>query len=56
MLSGVLLNAALGPALHDAEALLFARFGEVTLAMLSADVHERPVEHHLFDLESGGLA
>jgi DNA-binding IscR family transcriptional regulator len=34
-------NAALGPALHDAEALLLARFGEVTLAMLSADVHER---------------
>jgi hypothetical protein len=27
--------------LHDAEALLLARFGEVTLAMLSADVHER---------------
>lgn len=34
-------NATLGPALHDAEALLLARFGEVTLAMLSADVHER---------------
>jgi DNA-binding IscR family transcriptional regulator len=34
-------NAALGPALHDAEALLLARLGEVTLAMLSADVHER---------------
>lgn len=34
-------NAALGPAFHDAEALLLDRFGEVTLAMLSADVHER---------------
>jgi DNA-binding IscR family transcriptional regulator len=34
-------NAALGQALQDAEALLLARFGEVTLAMLSADVHER---------------
>lgn len=34
-------NATLGPALHDAEALLLARFGEVTLAMLSADVHQR---------------
>ena len=34
-------NATLGPALHDAEALLLARFGEVTLAMLNADVHKR---------------
>lgn len=34
-------NAALGQASRDAEALLLARFGEVTLAMLSADVHER---------------
>ena len=34
-------NAAMGPALQDAEALLLARFGEVTLAMLSADVYER---------------
>ena len=34
-------NAAMGPALHDAEALLLARFGEVTLAMLRADVHTR---------------
>jgi DNA-binding IscR family transcriptional regulator len=34
-------NAALGPAFHEAEALLLARFGDVTLAMLSADVHER---------------
>jgi DNA-binding IscR family transcriptional regulator len=34
-------NAAMGPALHDAEALLLARFGEVTLAMLRADVHGR---------------
>ncbi|ABQ68524.1 transcriptional regulator, BadM/Rrf2 family [Rhizorhabdus wittichii RW1] len=34
-------NAALGRAFHDAEALLLARFGEVTLAMLSADFHAR---------------
>jgi DNA-binding IscR family transcriptional regulator len=34
-------NAALGQAFDDAEALLLARFGEVTLAMLSVDVHER---------------
>jgi DNA-binding IscR family transcriptional regulator len=34
-------NAAMGPALHDAEALLLARFGEVTLAMLRAVVHGR---------------
>lgn len=44
-------NAALGQAFEDAEALLLARFGEVTLAMLSADVHEgliaRGESHHL---------
>lgn len=34
-------NAALGRAFEDAEALLLARFGEVTLAMLSADFHAR---------------
>ena len=34
-------NAALGRAFQEAEALLLARFGEVTLAMLSADVHGR---------------
>jgi len=34
-------NAALGPAFRDAEALLLARFSAVTFAMLSADVHER---------------
>jgi DNA-binding IscR family transcriptional regulator len=34
-------NAALGQALHEAEALLLARLGDVTLAMLSADFHER---------------
>jgi DNA-binding IscR family transcriptional regulator len=38
-------NAALNQAFHDAEALLLARFGEVTLAMLNADVHDRLVEH-----------
>lgn len=34
-------NAALDPAFHDAEALLLARLGEVTLATLSADFHHR---------------
>jgi len=32
-------NAALDQAFQDAEALLLERFGEVTLAMLSADFH-----------------
>jgi DNA-binding IscR family transcriptional regulator len=36
-------NAALNQAFHDAEALLLARFGEVTLATLSADFHDRLV-------------
>ena len=44
-------NAALGQAFEDAEALLLARFGEVTLAILSADVHARLIArgepHHL---------
>ena len=47
-------NAALDQAFQDAEALLLARFGEVTLAMLSADFHQRllsrggnhDLEHH----------
>lgn len=34
-------NAALGKAFEDAEALLLARLGEVTLARLSADFHDR---------------
>lgn len=34
-------NAALGTAFDDAEALLLARFGEVTLARLAADVGRR---------------
>jgi Rrf2 family protein len=34
-------NAALGKSLQDAEALLLSRFGEVTLAVLSADVRRR---------------
>jgi DNA-binding IscR family transcriptional regulator len=33
-------NAALNQAFADAEALLLARFGEVTLAMLSAHFHQ----------------
>lgn len=34
-------NAALDDAFRDAEALLIARLGEVTLAQLSADFHRR---------------
>jgi len=34
-------NAALDQAFHDAEAVLLSRLGEVTLAMLSADFHDR---------------
>ncbi|RKF22386.1 Rrf2 family transcriptional regulator [Altericroceibacterium spongiae] len=34
-------NAALGQAFDEAEALLLQRFGEVTLAQLSADFHAR---------------
>lgn len=36
-------NAALEQAFRDAEALLLSRLGEVTLAMLSADFHDRLV-------------
>lgn len=41
-------NAALGTAFRDAEALLLARLGEVTLATLSADFNGRMQErrHH----------
>jgi DNA-binding IscR family transcriptional regulator len=42
-------NATLGAALRDAEALLLARFGKVTLAMLSADVHERLITRAVSD-------
>ncbi len=34
-------NASLGQAFHDAEALLLSRLGDVTLAALSADFHKR---------------
>jgi DNA-binding IscR family transcriptional regulator len=34
-------NAALDDALHEAEALLLSRLGDVTLAGLSADFHKR---------------
>jgi DNA-binding IscR family transcriptional regulator len=43
-------NAALGKSFDDAETLLLARFGEVTLAKLSANVGRRmaaPGVHHL---------
>jgi DNA-binding IscR family transcriptional regulator len=36
-------NAALSQAFRDAEALLLSRLGDVTLAMLSADFHDRLV-------------
>ncbi|HVP85478.1 MAG TPA: Rrf2 family transcriptional regulator [Rhizomicrobium sp.] len=36
-------NAALDTALEDAEALVLAKFGKVTLAKLSADFHRRLV-------------
>lgn len=46
-------NAALDQVFEDAEALLLARFGEVTLAMLSADFHDRLVTRGgVHDLES----
>ncbi|WMD22081.1 Rrf2 family transcriptional regulator [Achromobacter seleniivolatilans] len=38
-------NAALTGAFEDAEALLLARFGGVTLAALSTDFHARRVKH-----------
>jgi DNA-binding IscR family transcriptional regulator len=38
-------NKALDNAFHDAEALLLARLGEVSLAMLSADFHARLAAH-----------
>ncbi|WP_149195323.1 Rrf2 family transcriptional regulator [Luteimonas suaedae] len=50
-------NAALGQTFEAAEALLLSRLGEVTLAMLSADFHERFAVrggHH--DLESAHVA
>lgn len=46
-------NAALTPAFEDAEALLLTRFGEVSLAMLSADFHRRlATRSGAYDLES----
>jgi DNA-binding IscR family transcriptional regulator len=49
-------NAALAQAFHDAEALLLARLGEVTLAALSADFHNRLVgrggSHDLEDVHA----
>jgi DNA-binding IscR family transcriptional regulator len=36
-------NAALNQTFRDAEALLLSRLGEVTLAMLSGDLHDRLV-------------
>ncbi len=36
-------NAVLNQAFHDAEAQLLSRLGDVTLAMLKADLHDRLV-------------
>lgn len=41
-------NAALQQAFRDAEERLITRFGEVTLSMLSADVHARLVARGCF--------
>ncbi|WP_407353186.1 Rrf2 family transcriptional regulator [Luteimonas sp. R10] len=50
-------NAALGQAFDDAEALLLSRLGEVTLATLSADFHQRiAVRGGRHDLESAHAA
>jgi DNA-binding IscR family transcriptional regulator len=38
-------NAALGDAFQDAEALLLERFGAVTVAAISADFHDRLAAH-----------
>ncbi len=46
-------NAALDGAFRDAEALMLARLGDVTLAMLSADFHDRLIAGgHATDLEA----
>ncbi|WP_417464809.1 Rrf2 family transcriptional regulator [Kordiimonas sp.] len=39
-------NAALGDTFEEAETLILGRFGEVTLASLSADFHTRFKNHH----------
>ncbi|MBB5193212.1 Rrf2 family protein [Silvimonas terrae] len=49
-------NAALDQTFQQAEALLLARLGEVTLAALSTDFHQRLVEHghpHLLEHPHG---
>jgi len=46
-------NASLNKAFSDAEELLLKCFGEVTLAKLSADFHQRAIERGAtFDLET----
>lgn len=46
-------NAVLGQAFQDAEALLLSRLGEVTLARLSADFHDRlATRGGVYDLEN----
>ena len=42
-------NAALNQAFQDAEVLLLSRLSEVTLAMLSADLHERFLARSIAD-------
>jgi Rrf2 family protein len=46
-------NTVLSQAFHNAEALLLSRLGEVTLAMLSADFHDRlAARDKPYDLEN----
>jgi DNA-binding IscR family transcriptional regulator len=50
-------NAALGQAFDEAEAMLLSRFGAVTLAQLSADFHARLTAHkRSCDLETVHVA
>ena len=43
-------NVSLDQALHDAEHMLIARFGEVTLAMLDTDIHSRGEDRKALDI------
>jgi DNA-binding IscR family transcriptional regulator len=45
-------NAALNQTFQDAEALLLSRLGEVTLSMLSADLHDRLAARGSSQIES----
>lgn len=45
-------NASLDQALHEAEQKLLARLGEVTLAMLDADIRSRGAARKMLDLDA----